>query len=387
MPIKLIIAQSNLTLMGGAERVLLKIAQRYNAKIYTAEYEPNNTFEEFKYLDVQTIGRNSWLKLLPYGRISQGLNYGLAFYNLKLKEDYDVINAHMAPSHWIRNKNERVLWYCHTPLRDVYDLYEYRLSLKKPYQRPVYKIGINAIRRIDQNIVKKIEFIFANSKNTESRIVKYYGRKDAEVLNGGINYKEFKNNGDYKYFIYPSRISPNKRQEYAISAFKKFRAKLSAKEKDKYKLIICGAVSKDKAFQEYYKKIKEEVRKTRNIQIITDASEKKLALLYSRATAVLYPPLNEDYGLVPLEAMASEKPVIAVNEGGPKETVVHGKTGFLVNSEDEMAEKMKYITEHPSIANNIGRNGRKRVEENYSWEVFFKKFDKKLQEIKKRKEN
>ncbi len=385
MPIKLIIAQSNLTLMGGAERVLLKIAQHYNAKIYTAEYEPNNTFKEFKDLDVQAIGRNRLLKLLPYGRISQGLNYGLAFYNLKLREDYDVINAHMAPSHWIRNRNERVLWYCHTPLRDVYDLYEYRLSLKKPYQKPIYKIGINAIRMIDQSIVKNIEFIFANSKNTESRIAKYYGRKDAEVLNGGINYKEFRNNGDYKYFLYPSRISPNKRQEYAISSFRKFRAGLNAKEKDRYKLIICGAVSKDKAFQEYYKKIKEEVRKTQDVQIITGASEKKLAELYSKATAVLYPPLNEDYGLVPLEAMASWKPVIAVNEGGPKETVLHGKTGFLVNSENEMAEKMKYIAEHPSIASDIGKNGRKHVEKNYSWEVFFKKFDKKLQEIKKGK--
>ena len=56
--------------------------------------------------------------MMPYGRVSQGLNYGLSFYNFKIKEDYDVINAHIAPSHWIRNRNERVLWYVHTPLRD-----------------------------------------------------------------------------------------------------------------------------------------------------------------------------------------------------------------------------------------------------------------------------
>ena len=86
----------------------------------------DNTFEEFKDLDVNVIGKGIHLQALPYGRVSQGLNYGLSFYNLKLKEDYDVINAHMAPSHWIRNRNERVLWYVHTPFRDVYDLYEFR---------------------------------------------------------------------------------------------------------------------------------------------------------------------------------------------------------------------------------------------------------------------
>ena len=52
-----------------------------------------------------------------------------------------MINAHMAPSHWVRNKNERTLWYCHTPLRDIYDLYHYRMSMRKPYMRPVYMAG------------------------------------------------------------------------------------------------------------------------------------------------------------------------------------------------------------------------------------------------------
>ena len=101
--LKLIIAQSNLTLKGGA-RVVLKIAQHYKASIYTIEYDKDKTFDEFKDLDVNVIGKGMISKLLPYGRVSQGLNYGVSFYNLKLKEDYDVINAHMVPSHWIRNR-------------------------------------------------------------------------------------------------------------------------------------------------------------------------------------------------------------------------------------------------------------------------------------------
>lgn len=93
------ITQSNLTLKGGGERVVLKIAQHYDATIYTAEYDPSNTFEEFKNLDVRVIAKPR-SRLLPYGRASQGLSYGMAFFNLDLKNDYDVINAQMAPGQW-----------------------------------------------------------------------------------------------------------------------------------------------------------------------------------------------------------------------------------------------------------------------------------------------
>jgi len=112
--------------------------------------------------------------------------------------------------------------------------------------------------------------------------------------------------------------------------------------------------------------------------------DEKLRDLYSRCTAVLYPPVNEDYGLVPLEAMASYKPIIAVNEGGPKETVEDGKTGFLVDSEQAMADKMAYVAENPQLAAEMGRNGRRRVSERYSWEAFFREFDKHVKKVGKK---
>ncbi|EQD58487.1 Glycosyl transferase, group 1 domain protein [mine drainage metagenome] len=95
----------------------------------------------------------------------------------------------------------------------------------------------------------------------------------------------------------------------------------------------------------------------------------------------MYTPINEDYGLVPLEAMASGKPVIAVNEGGPRSTIVNGKTGFLVNSEDEMANKMRFFADNPQAAKEFGKAGIERVKRYYSWEKFFKTFDKKAREI------
>ena len=86
-----------------------------------------------------------------------------------------------------------------------------------------------------------------------------------------------------------------------------------------------------------------------DIEIVNDVNgQEAQGDLYSNCTAVLYPPINEDYGLVPLEAMASYKPVIAVNEGGIKETVEDGKTGMLVNTIEEMGNAMKEIAENPA---------------------------------------
>jgi glycosyltransferase involved in cell wall biosynthesis len=367
--------QSNLTLRGGAERVVLKIAQHYDAKIYTAEYDRDNTYEGFKDLDVSVMKKGFVPSIMPYGRVSQGLHYGLSFYNLKIKEDYDVINAHIAPSHWVRNRNERVLWYVHTPLRDLYDLYKYRLSLKKSYQKPVHIVGTSAARLLDQSVARKIEVMVANSRNTQSRIMKYYHRT-ADVMGGGIDYEDYRNDGDGRYFLYPSRISPNKRQEYAINAFEIFKRKTKG-----YTLILTGAVSKDRAYQNYYLKIKELAKRVGGIKIITNAGDTELRKLYAKSTAVLYTPVNEDYGLVPLEGMASSKPVISVNEGGPTETIENSKTGFLVNSENDMATAMRLIAEEPSIAEEIGKRARREVVARHSWKIFFRSFDKELKRV------
>ena len=370
---KVAIAQSNLTLKGGAEKVVLKIAQHYKAPIYVSEYDPSKTFEEFAKLDVRTIRKTGLLSKVPYTRATQGLSYGFGFYNLDLQDEFDVINAHMAPSHWVRNKNERTLWYCHTPLRDIYDLYHYRMSMRKPHVRPIYMVGAAAVRHIDQRMVKQIPFILANSSNIKARISKYYDRSDAKVLNGGVEYRNYSDKGDHRYFLYPSRVSPNKRQEYAIEAFKLFSRKMKG-----YKLIICGPVSKDGFYSDYYKQVKAFAGNSGRIEFMTTVSDRKLIDLYSRCTAVLYPPINEDYGLVPLEAMASGKPIIAVNEGGPRETVLHNKTGMLVNSPDEMATAMFRLAKDADLAARLGKAGRTHVEKEYSWEKFFTEFNKYL---------
>ena len=366
---KMIIAQHNLNERGGAERVILKIAQHYDAKIYTLGYDKDSTFEEFEELDVNVIGKKTKINAMLPGRISNAVYYAFGFYNTKIKEDYDVINAHASPSEWIRNQNKRVLWYCHTPPREVYDLRSTKAREKSAAEALLYGVFSKAYEIEEKRIVKKIEAIATNSKNTNERLMKYLS-KGGEVINPGVDYERFANDGDEKYFLYPSRIAPQKRQEYVIAAFEKF-AKAT---KGDYRLVIAGSVSKRYPdFEKYYEKLK--AMRVKNVIFRPNPTDDEIVKLYSDSTAVLFSAINEDFGIAPLESMASSKPVISVNEGGPKETVLDGKTGFLVNSVDEMAKKMQFIAEHQAIAESMGKAGRSRVMAEYSWNSFFKKFD------------
>ncbi len=367
---KLLIMQHNLNERGGAERVILKIAQHYDAKIYTLGYEPDSTFEGFKALDIEVFAKRGVLNRAMPQVIANGVHYGTNFLRLKVREDYDVINAHMSPSEWSRNKNERVLWYVHTPPREIFDPGIGAVRKRPAHERLAYDALSLFYRRIESSMVNRIEGIATNSATTNKRLKKYLHRSGT-VISPGVDCKDFRNDGDGKYFIYHSRIDRMKRQEYAISAFEQF-LRLS-KDKD-YKLILSGTLSKRyRSSAEYYDTLK--AMHARNVVFKLNPSDAQVRSLYANCTALLFTPINEDFGIVPLEAMASSKAVIAVNEGGPSETVLQGKTGFLVDSQSEMARKMLFLAEHRSAAEEMGRQGRHRVEQAYSWGNFFRGFD------------
>lgn len=368
---KLVITQNALNEKGGAERVILKIAQRYDAKIYTLSYNKDGTFEEFKNIDVELLGKRlPLLNTLP-SRVSNAVNYGYKFFTAKIPDEYDVINAHMSPSEWIRNRNPRVLWYCHTPPRELYDLKSVAVRKRSAKEQVLYNTLSVVYKSTEMRMLKYIEGIACNSEVTKQRLSKYLGVHDATVINPAIDAKRFYNGGDEKYFLYPSRISAQKRQDYAIEAFEKF---VKASKLTNYKLVLAGSLTRGyKDFMDYYEKLKN--MNVRNVVFKLNPSDDTLSELYAKCTAVLFSPINEDYGIVPLEGMASYKPVLSVNEGGPKETIINNKTGFLVSSPEQMAAKMKFVVDHPAISAKMGRGGRKRVEEHYSWNSFFKKFD------------
>ena len=372
---KLIIAHPFLRLRGGAERVVLKIAQHFDAKIVCSVYEPENTFEEFQQLDVEVMGSRLWglASLLP-ARVGSAAVAGEQFYFKKF-DDYDVINAQGTPSEWVRNRNSPVVWYCFSPNREAFDLYEWRMSRRGLLQKALYWSFIQPYRIIEFSVVPKIEYFFAISRNVQQRIKRYLGR-ESEVLMPGVDYERFRS-GDYnKYFFYPSRIAPEKNFEMAVEAFKKFKKKNKG-----WRLIIAGTL--DRSREEhvgYYEKIKRMLGE--DGEVMLNLPNEKIVELYSNCFSVLYTPVNEDYGLIPLEAFASSKICIAINQGGPKEIVREG-VGYLVNNVDEMAERMSYLAEHPDEAEERGRAARKYVEREFSWKKFLERFEEVCRKVSK----
>ena len=90
---------------------------------------------------------------------------------------------------------------------------------------------------------------------------------------------------------------------------------------------------------------------------------------------MLFPSLNEDWGIVPLEAMAFGKPVLAVNRGGPTESVADGETGALLDPTPRaFAEQMAHLADHPEEINRMGSKALARAAL-FSWETFVRRLD------------
>jgi glycosyltransferase involved in cell wall biosynthesis len=126
----------------------------------------------------------------------------------------------------------------------------------------------------------------------------------------------------------------------------------------------------DKKSQPYLAALRRRAADLPQVRFIEAPDDADLLRLCQSAYAVLYPPFNEDWGLVPLEAMAVGKPVIAVNRGGPLETVVHQQTGFLTEPRAEaFASVMEQLADSPSLVRIMGKMARARALE-FTWDRF-----------------
>ena len=115
-------------------------------------------------------------------------------------------------------------------------------------------------------------------------------------------------------------------------------------------------------------------------------SDKELATLYSESLVTLSLSRYDTFGLVPLESMACGVPVIALNVAGYRETMLDGQTGYLVDFDPKaIAEKITFLIENEDIREKMGQNGRRWVEDKWTWEKQIKELDITLRELVKNK--
>ena len=105
------------------------------------------------------------------------------------------------------------------------------------------------------------------------------------------------------------------------------------------------------------------------INILNKLSTEELCREYNAALLCIYAPIQEPFGLVPLESMSCGTPVVGVAEGGVKETVVDGLNGRLVERDPEIfAQAVMDLLQNPDLLSKYGRQAREYVIENWSWE-------------------
>ena len=332
---KIAIFHNYLDNMGGAEHVVLTLARELKADVYTTSLD----FELIKkmgYEDISfhTIGK---VPINPPFRQQAALK---KFSKLKLGTQYDfyIIAGDWAVSGLLHNAPN--IWYAHSPIREIWDLYEYTRATTVPFHKRIFfDLWVRYNRHLTTHYVKKAEIVACNSETTQKRIAKYLNR-DATVIFPPVDTSQyyFESVGDY--WLSVNRLLPHKRIALQLNAFKKLPDE---------KLIIVGSYEKAHHFQKYASLIKKSLRP--NVELISWVEKKALLKLYANCRGFITTSMEEDFGLTAIEAMASGKPVIAPNEGGYRQSILNNKTGILINniSEQKIVDAVNTINKNPSL--------------------------------------
>ena len=224
--------------------------------------------------------------------------------------------------------------------------------------------------------MSRASVVISNSVNTQQRLKKYMGL-DSVVVYPSVDIENFHCEKPEHYFFLPSRISPQKNQLLALKAFRLFQ-----ENRKDFKLVLASTFLKSEDNIQYLSYVREFISKNNlAVEIKIGLDRADIIKLYSSSFACLFTGNDEDFGLVPVESMASSKPIIARGEGGTLETVIDGRTGYLVADETEMSLKMLELANDPEKAEIMGREGRKHVEANFSDDVCIRNLKKELSKI------
>lgn len=302
---------------GGAERVLAVLQEIYpESPTFTLVHDPSRANPVFQQRDIRT----SFLQRLPLAvkRYQWYLGWmpnAVERYDLN---EFDLVISNSASFARGVLTLPRTLHidYCHSPTRYLWsDTHRYVDELPYPgLLKKFIPFILTRIRQWDRLAADRVDVFFANSRNVQHRIRKYY-RRESIVMHPPVDTSRFSiANTIGNYYLIGGRLVPYKRYDLAIRAFNRLGLPL--------KIFGTGPEAD---------RLREMARP--NIEFLGRVRHQELTTLYRESIAFLHPQ-EEDFGITAVEANASGRPVIAYAAGGALETVVPGKTGVFFEEQE-----------------------------------------------------
>jgi glycosyltransferase involved in cell wall biosynthesis len=333
------VVADQMTAFGGADREMLSVLKLIpSTDIYTVLYNP----EGYKNVDIKQDIYTSFVQKFPFKyKFSKHLKVlnPIAYENFDLRGYDTIISISAGPARGIIPSIDQThIAMVMTPPRSLWDHeLNVRASKLKNLYRPISKILNNYERIWDRSLVPRVDYWTANSKFISKKIKKRYG-VEATVIYPGIEKEYFEELAKddvsslinryklpEKFFLVVSRLYDYKRVDWAI------KSAIEANEN----LVIVGKGPDEK----YLKKVS---KGHDNIYFLGFLeSDREVRILYNKSKALLFCGV-EDFGLVPVEAMAQGTPILAYNKGGVTETVLANKTGEFFDTQNELT----YILNH-----------------------------------------
>jgi glycosyltransferase involved in cell wall biosynthesis len=313
-----------LLVMRGAERTFATMAACWpEAPIFTTLYASEGTAGRFagreihtSYLQRSRVRQAGFRRLLPL--------YPSAVERLRVKPHKVIVSSSSAFAHGVRPDPDAVhVCYCHSPFRYVWHERETALREVPRSLRPLMARTLDRIRAWDLGAAGRVTHYVANSKCVQERIARFYGR-EATVIHPPVEVDRFGPAEPEDYFLFVGELARHKRVAVALEAARRAGARMK----------VIGSGPDFERLEHEFGDVGE---------FLGRVSDEEVADAYARARALVVPNV-EEFGIAAIEAQAAGRPVIAIDDGGTRETVRDGETGVLVprGSVDEFAEAMRH---------------------------------------------